>query len=308
MDRGANGSIIGSDMRLISTQDQYIDLSGIDDHTVRHLQMVTAGAVAETQKGSIIAIIHQGASMPDGKTILSPGQLEKFGCKVFDRAKAITGTNPYLETLEGYRIPLSVRRGLPYTLFRPFTDEEWNTLPHVDLTSPHPWDPSCLDSIVDQDWYRLQPDLVAPAPDNPIAVDGELRETDDTDFLMAEDTPNQPFPRQEVFGVMAHLIHDELIPEYDVDSDEGSPARDAHAVKTRSQCRTPRAPGTPRHRQPAPPPSPLPRSSAAGERLPPSGRPSGGKSASAPDDLPDFMEHEDSSSSESEDSNTPQST
>ena len=114
VDRGANGTIIGRDMRVITTSEETINLSGVDDHTVRNLHLVSAGGVVETQRGPIILIVHQGAHMQDGKTILSPGQMEMFGCHVHDKAKTVSGHQPYIRTLEGHRIPLSIRRGLPY--------------------------------------------------------------------------------------------------------------------------------------------------------------------------------------------------
>jgi hypothetical protein len=38
---------------------------------------------------------------------------------------------------------------------RPFTDEEWDLLPHIILTSEHKWDPSCLDRELDSNefWF-----------------------------------------------------------------------------------------------------------------------------------------------------------
>jgi hypothetical protein len=79
IDRGANGCIAGRDMRVIETTMRTIDLSGIDDHTVRNLAIVTAGGVVRTDQGEIIVIIHQAADMTtDARTILSAGQLESF--------------------------------------------------------------------------------------------------------------------------------------------------------------------------------------------------------------------------------------
>ena len=42
---------------------------------------------------------------------------------------------------------------------RPYTDDEWSTLPHVILTSDDKWDPTVLDHSIDDDdadnddWY-----------------------------------------------------------------------------------------------------------------------------------------------------------
>ena len=45
VDRGANGGIAGQDTRVLATMDRSIDLSGIDNHTVLNLPLVTAGGV-----------------------------------------------------------------------------------------------------------------------------------------------------------------------------------------------------------------------------------------------------------------------
>ena len=153
IDRGANGSIAGRDMKVIRQTGQSIDLSGIDDHTIRNLPIVDAGGVTRTPQGDIILIIHQTAHMPEGRTILSTGQLEHYKIKVDERSMKVTGKVPSITSLEGYEIPISTRQGLPYIRLRPYTDEEWNTLPRIALTSPHPWTPSVLDSGVDDTWY-----------------------------------------------------------------------------------------------------------------------------------------------------------
>ena len=67
MDHGANGFIIGSDMSIVSRTNKYIDLTGIEGHTVRELNIVHTACVAKTHLGDVILHVHQGAYMPDGK-------------------------------------------------------------------------------------------------------------------------------------------------------------------------------------------------------------------------------------------------
>ena len=87
MDRGANGCIIGSNMTILDRTDRYIDLTGIEDHTVRELNVVEAAGVVHTHRGNVIVHVYQGAYMPDGKSILAPLQIEAFGGTVIDKAK-----------------------------------------------------------------------------------------------------------------------------------------------------------------------------------------------------------------------------
>ena len=91
VDRGANRCIIGSDMSIVSRTNKYIDLTSIEDHTVRELNIVHAACVAKTHLGVAILHVCQGAHMPDGKSILSPLQLESNGCTVVDKARGLNG-------------------------------------------------------------------------------------------------------------------------------------------------------------------------------------------------------------------------
>ena len=52
-------------MGVIERTDRTIDLSGIDDHTVANLPLVTAGAVVDTDRGPILLVVHQAADMHD---------------------------------------------------------------------------------------------------------------------------------------------------------------------------------------------------------------------------------------------------
>ena len=136
-------------MKVIGKMGKTIDLSGIDDHTVRNLTIVSAGGVTRTPMGEILVIVHQAADMTrESKTILSAGQLEAFGCKIDDRSPTVTQQTPCLTTAEGYKVPITFRKGLPYIRLRPFNQRDWDNLPHILLTSSNDWDPTILDSEV----------------------------------------------------------------------------------------------------------------------------------------------------------------
>ena len=161
VDRGANGCIIGSDMTLVERTDQFIDLTGIEDHTVRALNIVHAAFVAKSHLGYTIFHVYQGAYMPDGKSILSPLQLEANQGTVLDKAKeANEGKQPYVQSPDGYCIPMAMRQGLMYIDIRPVRESEWESLPHCHLTSDQPWDPSIFDHEVDPDWEVPDPEPV----------------------------------------------------------------------------------------------------------------------------------------------------
>ena len=175
VDRGANGSIAGSDMNTIEITDKYVDLDGVTAHTVRHLQLVTAGAYIESNRGPVIIQIHHAASMHDGKTILSSGQLEAFGCQLFEKSKKFTGEQPHIVTPCGHKLPIAIRDGLAYLHIRPFTTDEFNTLPHICLTSPKPWNPKSIDCGIPDDWCKNQPTDSPLTEANPVDDFGVLK-------------------------------------------------------------------------------------------------------------------------------------
>ena len=145
IDRGANGGLAGADMKVIHTTPRKINIVGIDNHELTGLNVVTAAALLDTQKGPIIGIFHEYAHLGKGKSIHASGQMEWFNCQVDDRSKIVGGAQR-IETSEGYVIPLSIESGLVYMhTIRIPTDQDLQNYPHVFFTSPDIWDASVLD-------------------------------------------------------------------------------------------------------------------------------------------------------------------
>jgi hypothetical protein len=175
IDRGANGGVAGSDTRLIDKSLRSVHIQGIDDHIIKDVPIGTVGAVINTQRGEVIAIMHQYAYTGKGGTIHSSGQLKWCGNDVNDRSIKIEGGRQQLTTPDGYVIPIDVRHGLPYITMRPITDKEFEELPHIVWTSEDDWDPTSLDSIISDDpnWYKAEP---SPSLPNPMYAEyGEFR-------------------------------------------------------------------------------------------------------------------------------------
>src|SRR5688572_19663442 len=160
VDRGANGGITGEDVRIIAKTGRQVDIQGIDNHCISDIPIVTAGGVVTTQKGEVIAIMHQYAYVGKGKTIHSCGQLEAHKQTVHDKSIKVGGKQ-CIETLDGYIIPLNIRQGLPFMTIRPYTDAEWEQLPHVILTADTDWDPSILDCEQEDNeaWFNAMEEL-----------------------------------------------------------------------------------------------------------------------------------------------------
>ena len=160
IDRGANGGLAGSDVRIIERSDRSVDITGIDGHQLNGLNVVTAAGKTTSSQGPIVIILHKYAYLGQGKTIHSPGQMEMFDIKIDDRSRKVDGKQT-ITTLEGYVLPIHIRGGLPYIDMEGPTDDDMDNLPHVIMISDLNWDPSILDQEVDLD------DLLAQANQEP---------------------------------------------------------------------------------------------------------------------------------------------
>ena len=142
VDCGANGGLAGSDMRVIHKTHCKINISGIDNHDVTGLDVVTAATLLNTSLGKVIGIFNEYAYLGKGSSIHSSGQLEWFKTNVDETSVKVGGTQ-LINTLDGYSVPLLIKDDLAYatSLGRP-TDQDMDTYPHVFITSPDEWDHS----------------------------------------------------------------------------------------------------------------------------------------------------------------------
>ena len=163
IDRGANGGIAGNDVRVLFKTNRTVDIRGIDNHQLTDIGIGTVGGVVDTHKGPVIAIMHQYALIGKGHSIHAPCQIEHFKNLVDDKSKLVSGKQ-CIKTLDGYALPLVIKEGLARLKIRPYTDEEFDTLPHVFLTGESHWDPSVMDcEAVDKEhWYDAIDGLTDP--------------------------------------------------------------------------------------------------------------------------------------------------
>jgi hypothetical protein len=111
IDRGANGGVAGLDTRLIDKSLRSVHIQVIDNHMIKDVPIGTVGAVVSTQRGEVIAIMHQYAYTGKGSTIHSSGQLEWCGNDVNNHSIKIDGGRQQLTTPDSYVIPINVRCG-----------------------------------------------------------------------------------------------------------------------------------------------------------------------------------------------------
>jgi hypothetical protein len=136
-----------------------MDIEAIVRQRMCRTPIGTAGAVVNTQPGSVI-----------GKTVHSVGQIEAFQHGVYDKPTRVGGKQS---------IPMVTSEAdwYPTTLDK----DEWDSLPHIDLTSAAGWYPTTLDK---DEWDNLHHFSLTSADNwDPNKLDREL---DDDDALTDE--------------------------------------------------------------------------------------------------------------------------
>ena len=154
IDQGANGGV--ADAECHRDDSCAVNVQGVSDHKVTDLKIVTAGGVVQMQHGLVIAIFHQYAHLGTGKTIHLKIQLKKFGLQVDEKPTRVPGGLQRIKTPDGYVHPIQIKDGLPYVSLHPYTDMEWETLPHVIWTCNSDWDPAIFDHEFEEggdEWY-----------------------------------------------------------------------------------------------------------------------------------------------------------
>ena len=145
VDRGANGGLAGSDVRILSRSSRKVTVTGIDSDELQGLDVVQCAALVETYHGIVNLIMNEYACYGKSHTIHSSGQIEWFKNSVDDRSVQVGGKQRIC-IIDGYPIPLVCRGGLMYLsiLSKP-TDADLERYPAVHPTGPYEWDTSVLD-------------------------------------------------------------------------------------------------------------------------------------------------------------------
>ena len=101
VDRGANGGLAGSDVRILSRSSRKCTGTGIDSHELQGLDVVQCAALVETNHGIVNLIMNEYACYGKGHTIHSSGQIEWFKNSVDDRSVQVGGKQRIC-TVDGY--------------------------------------------------------------------------------------------------------------------------------------------------------------------------------------------------------------
>ena len=94
--------------------------------------------------------MNQYALLQKGHMIHSSAQLEAYENDVND-CSIKTGGQQCITTNDGYIFPINIKDGIPYMEMRKFTDDEFESLPHIIWTSDTKWDPRQLDHNITDD-------------------------------------------------------------------------------------------------------------------------------------------------------------
>lgn len=110
------------------------------------------------------------------ESLFSCDLLEHYGCKVYDRPRALGGLQ-VIQSPDGHVFKLKFNSGLMYLPMRYPTEQEIENLPHVYLTSnAEQWNPDAFgDDVTDDQWFDAVDEY----------EDGAL---DDDDFFDSRDT------------------------------------------------------------------------------------------------------------------------
>ena len=91
VDRGANGALAESDVRILSRSSRKCTVTGIDSHELQGLGVVQCAVLVETNHGIVNLIMNEYACYGKGYTIHSSGQIEWFKNSVDDRSVQVGG-------------------------------------------------------------------------------------------------------------------------------------------------------------------------------------------------------------------------
>ena len=109
VDRGANGRLAGSDVRILSRSSRKCTVTGIDSHELQGFDVVQCAALVETNHGIVNLIMNELPCYGKGHTIHSSGQIEWFKNPVDDRSVQVGGKQKMC-TIDGYAIALGLQR------------------------------------------------------------------------------------------------------------------------------------------------------------------------------------------------------
>ena len=158
VDCGANGDLAGSDMRVIYKTHRKINISGINNHEVTGLDVVTAATLLNTSLGKVIGIFNEYAYLGKGSSIHSSGQLEWFKTLVDENPSKLVAPNSSLLWMDILSLSSSE---MVWPVPPPLEDPQIRIWTHILMSSSHllmNGIPQCLTMILRtlMDWTPVK--------------------------------------------------------------------------------------------------------------------------------------------------------
>ena len=116
VDRGANGGLAGSDVRVLNTSHIQCTAIGINNHEIPGLEIVQCAALVNTNNDIVNLIMNEYAYYGKGHSIHSTGQIVWHTNTVDDKSVQVGGQQRII-TMDGYSMPLVCKSGLMYLKF-----------------------------------------------------------------------------------------------------------------------------------------------------------------------------------------------
>ncbi|KAL7580428.1 hypothetical protein ACA910_004450 [Epithemia clementina (nom. ined.)] len=103
-----NGGLAGSGVGVLSRPGRKITVTGIDNHDLTCLDILTCAGLVDTNHGRVILIMNEYAYFGQCSSIHSPGQIEWYKNTCDDKSVKVGG-NQKIEFLDGYALPLECK-------------------------------------------------------------------------------------------------------------------------------------------------------------------------------------------------------
>ena len=113
VDRGANGGLAGSDVRVLSISSRKCTVAGIDNLEIPGLDLVQCAALVHRNHGMVNLMMNEYAYYGRGHSIHFSGEIEWYTNSVDDKSVQVGGQQRIV-TIDGYSMPLVCKVGLMY--------------------------------------------------------------------------------------------------------------------------------------------------------------------------------------------------
>ena len=180
VDGGANSGLTGAGMREyeMSESPERVDIIGASDDVENGMNGLPIGTycgVVTSSKGvRCLGLFHNYVGYGKGKSILSVNQSLAFGVRCFPEPRKYGGEQKIV-TNDAYVFKLKYKSGLSYLPIEYPSDDDMHNLPHINFSSPEPWnsEEECDDDDNDT-WFEC-------------TDDGDDEELDDDECLDSRD-------------------------------------------------------------------------------------------------------------------------